>query len=260
MERDNIDVLLMQNNSDQMGGYVEYFTDLPATNGYPLTVVFPRDDLMTLVSRARSAASPSSTVKATAPAAASSRVHDAELRLLSIILRPTIPNSRRRPRARCRRHHRPCRHLSGRSRWSITCRRAASPIPNCRCVRSGRSHQGHQERRGADLVRRAAAMQDAPCARPLPRSSRACATATLRQLHNATASATAANTASICAPRCRPGKPAESSSALSNRVIQEGDAVALLVEDAGPAACIPSSAARVVGRDHKRCGTNTPSR
>src|SRR6201996_7607090 len=49
MERDKIDVLLMQNNSDQMGGYVKYFTDLPATNGYPLTVVFPRDDLMTMV-------------------------------------------------------------------------------------------------------------------------------------------------------------------------------------------------------------------
>jgi Xaa-Pro aminopeptidase len=49
MERDNIDVLLMQNNNDYMGGYVKYFTDLPATNGYPLTVVFPRDDLMTVV-------------------------------------------------------------------------------------------------------------------------------------------------------------------------------------------------------------------
>ena len=51
MERDKIDVLLMQNNYDQMGGYVKYFTDLPATNGYPLTVVFPRDDLMTMVSQ-----------------------------------------------------------------------------------------------------------------------------------------------------------------------------------------------------------------
>jgi Xaa-Pro aminopeptidase len=50
MERDKIDVLLMQNNNDHMGGYVQYFTDLPATNGYPQTVVFPRDDLMTLVS------------------------------------------------------------------------------------------------------------------------------------------------------------------------------------------------------------------
>src|SRR5581483_7951856 len=51
MERDKIDVLLMQNNVEQMGGYVKYFTDLTATNGYPLTVVFPRDDLMTLVSQ-----------------------------------------------------------------------------------------------------------------------------------------------------------------------------------------------------------------
>ena len=57
MEREKIDVLLMQNNNDYMGGYVKYFTDLPATNGYPLTVVFPRDDLMTLVSRGRLAAS-----------------------------------------------------------------------------------------------------------------------------------------------------------------------------------------------------------
>ncbi len=30
MERDKIDVLLMQNNNDHMGGYVKYFTDLPA--------------------------------------------------------------------------------------------------------------------------------------------------------------------------------------------------------------------------------------
>jgi len=49
MEREKIDVLLMQNNNDYMGGYVKYFTDLPATNGYPLTVVFPRDELMTVI-------------------------------------------------------------------------------------------------------------------------------------------------------------------------------------------------------------------
>src|SRR5215470_3529378 len=51
MEREQVDVLLMQNNNDHMGGYVKYFTDLPATNGYPLTVVFPRDDLMTMISQ-----------------------------------------------------------------------------------------------------------------------------------------------------------------------------------------------------------------
>jgi Xaa-Pro aminopeptidase len=49
MERDKIDVLLMQNNNDYMGGYVRYFTDMPATNGYPNTVVFPRDEEMSVV-------------------------------------------------------------------------------------------------------------------------------------------------------------------------------------------------------------------
>jgi Xaa-Pro aminopeptidase len=45
----NIDVLLVQNNNDYMGGYVKWFTDMPAINGYPNTVVFPRDDEMTVV-------------------------------------------------------------------------------------------------------------------------------------------------------------------------------------------------------------------
>jgi len=49
MEAQGIHALLMQNNNDHMGGYVKYFSDLPATNGYPATIVFPRDDLMTLV-------------------------------------------------------------------------------------------------------------------------------------------------------------------------------------------------------------------
>src|SRR5690349_6774859 len=49
MAREKIDVLLMQNNNDHMGGYVKYFTDMPATNGYPNTVIFPKDDDMTVV-------------------------------------------------------------------------------------------------------------------------------------------------------------------------------------------------------------------
>ena len=44
-----IDVLLMQANNDFMGGYVKYFTDIPATNGYPQTVVFPREDRMSAI-------------------------------------------------------------------------------------------------------------------------------------------------------------------------------------------------------------------
>src|SRR5579863_4434469 len=46
-----IDVLLMQNNNDHMGGYVKYFSDAPAGNGYPLTVVFPKDEGMTLINQ-----------------------------------------------------------------------------------------------------------------------------------------------------------------------------------------------------------------
>ncbi len=49
MQREKIDVLLMQNNNDHMGGAVKWFTDMPACNGYPMTVVFPRDDEMTVV-------------------------------------------------------------------------------------------------------------------------------------------------------------------------------------------------------------------
>jgi len=49
MTDQHLDVLLMQANNDFMGGYVKYFTDLPATNGYPVTVVFPRDERMTVI-------------------------------------------------------------------------------------------------------------------------------------------------------------------------------------------------------------------
>jgi Xaa-Pro aminopeptidase len=51
MREQKIDALLMQNNNDHMGGYVKYFTDLPATFGYPVTVVFPREDRMSVVSQ-----------------------------------------------------------------------------------------------------------------------------------------------------------------------------------------------------------------
>jgi len=51
MAETRIDVLLMQANNDFMGGYVKYFTDLPATNGYPVTVAFPRDERMTVIAQ-----------------------------------------------------------------------------------------------------------------------------------------------------------------------------------------------------------------
>jgi len=49
MAAQRIDVLLAQANNDFMGGYVKYLTDVPATNGYPATVVFPRDERMSVI-------------------------------------------------------------------------------------------------------------------------------------------------------------------------------------------------------------------
>jgi Xaa-Pro aminopeptidase len=44
-----IDALVMQSANDWLGGYVKWFTDIPATNGYPKTVIFHAPDPMTLI-------------------------------------------------------------------------------------------------------------------------------------------------------------------------------------------------------------------
>lgn len=49
MAERGIEALVMQNANDWLGGYVKWFTDIPATNGYPRSVVFYADALMTVV-------------------------------------------------------------------------------------------------------------------------------------------------------------------------------------------------------------------
>jgi Xaa-Pro aminopeptidase len=49
MAAHNIDALITQNSSDWLGGYVKWFTDVPAHNDYPRNLIFHRDDLMTMV-------------------------------------------------------------------------------------------------------------------------------------------------------------------------------------------------------------------
>ena len=49
MREHKIDALVMQNANDWLGGYVKWFTDIPATNGYPKTVIFHIADPMTLI-------------------------------------------------------------------------------------------------------------------------------------------------------------------------------------------------------------------
>lgn len=50
MARAGIDCLIAQNNNQHLGGYVRWFSDVPAANAYPRTVVFPVDDEMTMIS------------------------------------------------------------------------------------------------------------------------------------------------------------------------------------------------------------------
>ncbi len=49
MRQRGIDAVVMQNTNDWLGGYVKWFTDLPANNGYPRTVVFHADAPMSVV-------------------------------------------------------------------------------------------------------------------------------------------------------------------------------------------------------------------
>ena len=49
MREHKIDAIVMQNSSDWVGGYVRWFTDQPANNGYPRTVVFHASEPMTVV-------------------------------------------------------------------------------------------------------------------------------------------------------------------------------------------------------------------
>ena len=49
MKKRGIDAVVMQNTNDWLGGYVKWFTDLPANNGYPRTVVFHADAPMSVV-------------------------------------------------------------------------------------------------------------------------------------------------------------------------------------------------------------------
>lgn len=44
-----LDAIVMQNTNDWLGGYVKWFTDHPATNGYPRTIVFHKEGDMSVV-------------------------------------------------------------------------------------------------------------------------------------------------------------------------------------------------------------------
>jgi Xaa-Pro aminopeptidase len=49
MRDHKVDYLLMRNDEEFLGGYVRWFTDIPARHSYPYTVIFPIDEEMTLI-------------------------------------------------------------------------------------------------------------------------------------------------------------------------------------------------------------------
>ncbi len=49
MRERNIDALVVQNSSDWVGGYIRWFSNQPATNGYPSSLVFLLDEAMAFI-------------------------------------------------------------------------------------------------------------------------------------------------------------------------------------------------------------------
>jgi Xaa-Pro aminopeptidase len=49
MSKQGIDTLVVQNSSDWVGGYIRWFSNQPATNGYPSSLVFPFEGGMSFI-------------------------------------------------------------------------------------------------------------------------------------------------------------------------------------------------------------------
>lgn len=47
LRKAGLDAVVLQSSEDWMGGYTRWFTDTPATNAYPRSVIFPAEGLMT---------------------------------------------------------------------------------------------------------------------------------------------------------------------------------------------------------------------
>lgn len=78
MRAQGIDALVMQNSSDWIGGYVRWFSNQPANNGYPNTIVFPLEGGMSLVEQG--------------PFGGAREVTDAEAQATGVARRLTTPS------------------------------------------------------------------------------------------------------------------------------------------------------------------------
>jgi Xaa-Pro aminopeptidase len=59
MEADKVDVLIITGHDQFLGGHIQWFTDYPARNCYPMTVIFPlRDEMTTITSGGKAPSDP----------------------------------------------------------------------------------------------------------------------------------------------------------------------------------------------------------
>ena len=54
MKLKKVDFLVIQNNNDYLGGYVKWVSDVPAAFAYPVSVIFPFEEEMTMISHGTS--------------------------------------------------------------------------------------------------------------------------------------------------------------------------------------------------------------
>jgi Xaa-Pro aminopeptidase len=78
MQSQQVDALVLQNSSDWVGGYIRWFCNEPATNGYASSIVFPLAGGMTLIEQG--------------PFAGRHRGTEADLQATGIALRLTTPS------------------------------------------------------------------------------------------------------------------------------------------------------------------------
>jgi Xaa-Pro aminopeptidase len=78
MRERGIDALVVQNSSDWVGGYIRWFSNQPATNGYPSSLVFPLDGGISFIEQG--------------PFGGVRRSSDAELKATGIARRLTTPS------------------------------------------------------------------------------------------------------------------------------------------------------------------------
>ncbi|HUY59717.1 MAG TPA: M24 family metallopeptidase [Solirubrobacteraceae bacterium] len=232
MEAAGIDVLLAQNNNDFHGGTVKYLTDLPAVSGIWTTVVFPRDEQMTIVTLGPIGGEPDPggslagvariRTAATFAAAAYTSRYDAELTIEAL-----------RPWARG------TIGVVGRNQMSAAMLEAVrSAVPDARFVDATDLLDGIRVIKSEleqELIRRTAALQDEAMRVALAAVEPGKKESDITAIAQHVCLDHGAEQGIYLSASWPPGEPVGIAPRhFQNRVLREGDALCLLIESNGP--------------------------